>query len=155
MYFQYNPTTDNHGVTPKYTMIEPPGSTGPTAVFNTISNDTIDLQLLLDATESWHHAQVGIGPQRAFLESFARQDAQPFVDGLGQFVAPPKAIISIGPDAWEGVVTKYDCLVTKRTRGLIPIRATVKLAIKTVYLGRSRTQLQYQALLDNRVLSRY
>ncbi len=152
MYFQYNPTKTTHGVTPKYTMVEASGSIAPTAIFTSLGADTTELRLLLDATENWQQAQNGIRAQRAFLETLARPDAAQLLAGIQQFVAPPKALVSIGPDSWEGVVVGYQCEVIKRTRALIPVRAFVTLTLKIVYTNPSDEAERYQRLLDDRNL---
>jgi len=146
--FQYNPTTTKEGISPEYTMVDPPGSAFPTAVFKSVTSYNIDFQLFLDATE--RYAADGLLPQKAFLQSLAIQDLDPFVEGLGQFVSPPMVLLNIGPESWFCVVTSASADVIRRNRELVPTRIRADLAFQVVHQSMSHTISYYSGLGSRR-----
>jgi hypothetical protein len=144
--FQYNPTETTESVNPQYTMIDPPGSPVPTAVFKSISNDEIAFQLLLDATDPYYQEQLGIWAQQSFLESLARPELATYLEGMGQFVAPPRVVLGLGPRIWDCVLTSYSFKTIRWNREMIPTRGFADVAFKTVFVDFDTLSGQYQEL---------
>lgn len=144
--FQFNPTRNSERINPTYSMIDPPGSAFPTAVFKSVSSHEISFRLLLDAVENYSDQLQGVRGGKAFLESLGRQDLDPFVEGLGQFVSPPTSLVCIGPDAWYCALTGLDFDVIRRSRTLVPTRVWADLTFKVVFTGNEQAIKYYRDL---------
>ena len=151
--FQYNPTTMKHEVSPQYSMVDPPGSPIPTAVFKSVSNDVMKVKLLLDATDKYSSEEQGIWAKQSFLESLARPDLSSYLEGVGQFVSPPQVMMGIGPRTWDVVVTGLRVDTIRWNRDLIPTRAWVTMSLMSVYVDFETVLGEYQTLLVNRELA--
>ena len=140
--FQFNPTKNTERISPSYSMIDPPGSAFPTAIFKSVSSHEISFRLLLDAVETYFIHLQGVRGAKAFLESLARQDLDPFIEGLGQFVSPPVALVCMGPEAWYCALTDLKFDSVRRNRDLVPTRLWADLTFKTIFTG-NEYALQY------------
>jgi hypothetical protein len=144
--FKFNPTSNTEEVAPSYTMIDPPGSSFPTAVFKSVSSQEVSFRLLLDAVEEYYEESLGISAEKAFIESLGRQDLSPYLEGAASFVAPPVSLVCLGSDAWYTALTSLSFEVIRRNRNLVPTRAWADLTFSSIYMGKSYTQKYYKNL---------
>lgn len=148
--FQYNPTEMTQSVRPQYAMVDPPGSPIPTAVFKSVSNDEIKFRLLIDATDDYSSDERGILAKQSFLESLARPDLSSYLEGVGQFVSPPRVMMGLGPRTWDVIVSDIDFRVIRWNREMIPTRAWANLTLQSIYVDFETVLGEYQTLLVNR-----
>lgn len=146
--FQFNPTRNAEKISPTYSMIDPPGSAFPTAVFKSVSTHQISFRLLLDAVETYSDVEEGAGASKAFIESLARQDLDPFIEGTGKFVAPPMCLVCIGSEGWYCVLTDLSFEVVRRSRELVPTRVWADMTFDVVFAGSEYT-LNYYGRLNS------
>ena len=83
---------------------------------------------------------------KAFLESLARQDLDPFIEGLGQFVSPPVSLVSLGPEGGYCALTALQFEVIRRNREMIPTRAWVEVTFKKIFTGNEYALAYYKNL---------
>ena len=153
MDFQFNPTSLDEDLAPQYTMVDPPGSPLPTAVFKSVSNDEISFRLLLDATENYSSDKQGILAQQAFLQSLARPELQSYVESFGQFVSPPDVVLTLGPRSWKSVLTECSFKTVRWNRDLVPTRCWATLTFKTILLELAWIDAEYNDTRDLRSLA--
>jgi hypothetical protein len=153
--FQYNPTEVTRARTVEYIFTSPPGSPLPFALFKNISGDTFTLQLLLDAVEEYDQDSEGTSAMKAALETYTQPDYDEFSDDLGQFVAPPMAIYSMGEESFEVVVLSVQFRDIRWNRDGISTRTYADLQMRTAFtnIASLRARLDRLNLLRQRTVT--
>jgi len=143
--FQFNPTTISRNTTAQYTLVSPPGSTDPTAIFRSISGKTLDISILVDSTTSYFRkAQTvaliesgnpftTVDLDIAFWESLAFPDIGPFLEGGGKWTSPPRILFGYGLKYWHVVVTSVSVTEQMFDQAMRCMRAQIDVSMQSIW----------------------
>jgi len=148
--FQFNPTETERERNVTYTFESAPGSSAPTAIFQSILGDKITIELFLDATAPYYEEQKGITAALAELESYTQPKIELFSADIGQVPSPPTIRYGMNEDYWDVVVPRIRIRTLRWNRDLNPTRARVEIEMQAVFTDISAIQSRLDKLKQYR-----
>jgi hypothetical protein len=136
--FKYNFGELNQNLGAEYNLLTPPGSFLPTAIYKNSPGNDLSFSFLLDATERF--MVEGIVPDISFFQSLITPDIALALDAGARWTSPARLVLVVGERSWDVVCTNVSIKETMHNRDLTPIRATVDISLKTIYVGVEETR---------------
>jgi hypothetical protein len=144
--FQFNPSNWTRDLDVNYSLISPAGSAMPTAIFQGIVGDVVNMTLLLDATEGYSRAREGVKADMAELESYSQPEIDRYLTDIGQFISPPQVIFSRGEDFWTVIVPKMTFRTVRENTYGYPTRVFVDIKMQAVFTNIQNLQTKLRRL---------
>lgn len=146
--FQFNPTTINRNISAQYTLVSPPGSSDPTAIFRAVGGKILEISVFVDATTSYFRktqtqALIDSGNpfttvdlDIAFWESLVFPDIGPFLEGGGKWTSPPRVMFGYGLKYWHVVVTSVNIVEQAFDQAMRCIRAQIDISMQSIWTNK-------------------
>lgn len=144
--FQFNPPEVTRSRTVDYEFDSSPASVLPSAYFKAITGDTITIQLLLDAVETYKDSKKGTLAQQAFLESLTCPEFDEFSEEVGSFVSPPPVLYCMGEQSWKVVIPSLQFRDVRWNKYAIPTRTYVDIQMRTYFTDINEIKARYDQL---------
>lgn len=156
--FQFNPTAISRNTTAEYTLVSPPGSVDPTAIFRAISGKKLDISIFVDSTTSYfrrtaressitaessiygsNNSVTSVDMDIAFWESLVFPDIGPYLEGGAKWTSPPRVMFGYGQKYWNVVVTDVRVSEQMFDKSMRCLRAQIDASMQSIWIGKTGT----------------